>query len=950
MNFLDHIQPGGGWTAIVGIRSGDVRQVLVSTREEAEEAIERYLHNQRDVYFGVAKYATENGRTKENVQSLKAFWLDIDCGEGKAAINVTTGKPGGYIDQATGLAALRAFCEDVGLPAPTLVNSGRGLHVYWTLTEPVTRAQWEPVAARFRDVCHARDFYVDDKVFEVARILRVPDTLNFKDDPPTPVSLMYVGKPIPFEDFRSLFGVAETQSIFDPNYTPTSRDLARQNGVGYSFRKIMQRTAKGDGCNQLLNAYANRATVDYYTWFYAISVAAMCEDAETATHMLSEGHPDYDRDEVDRKVATLRKSTSCAKFKGVNPQLCEGCPHFGKIMGPRDLGAIAKVATTDTVEVPAEDDYEGEADEADEAQAGETIVIPPYPFPFYRSEGGGVWRMPPKDMEEAAPFQVYRYDLYPIKIMDDSVEGNMVLFRLHLPHHNIKEFTVPLAKVLDPTELRKALSAKGVISTGKRTAQIFEFVALMLEELQVRHKEQVMRQQFGWADNNSKFIIGTQEIGLYGTTYSPPSKATKGLAKFMGPVGTLERWKEVWALYNTPGMELHAFAALSAFGSPLLKFLNQTGAVINLYSPYSGTGKTTVLNMVNSVYGHPHSLRLKQLESIHGRLQWVGVLNNLPPTMDELTNMRSDEYSDFLYALSLGRGKERMLAGANELRENNTTWQSITVSTANSSFAEKLTVLKNNPEGELMRLIEYPINKVPGMDSLHNKHMFDRVLLENHGHAGPIYIRHVLENMELVQTLCTATQDKIDRELQLESKERFWSATLAANMSGLMVATDCGLLEWDVKRIYKKSCDLIDNLRQNGSPPATDVRQVVADYLYRNMQNILVIDGEADARTNAKPMPKREPKGELLIRIEPDTKRMFLIAKSFKEHCVKFQINYAETIRKLETEGRILDKRAVRLSKGTPINGEPIHCLWFKIDDDFIDADQYAEGPKADAG
>jgi hypothetical protein len=95
--------------------------------------------------------------------------------------------------------------------------------------------------------------------------------------------------------------------------------------------------------------------------------------------------------------------------------------------------------------------------------------------------------------------------------------------------------------------------------------------------------------------------------------------------------------------------------------------------------------------------------------------------------------------------------------------------------------------------------------------------------------------------------------------------------------------------------------------------------------------------------------PLREPRGELLVRIEPDTQRMFIIAKSFKDYCVKFQINYTETIKKLETEGRIIEKKPIRLSKGTAISGEPIHCLWFKIDDEFIDTTQYGETEKVDA-
>jgi DNA topoisomerase-2 len=70
---------------------------------------------------------------------------------------------------------------------------------------------------------------------------------------------------------------------------------------------------------------------------------------------------------------------------------------------------------------------------------------------------------------------------------------------------------------------------------------------------------------------------------------------------------------------------------------------------------------------------------------------------------------------------------------------------------------------------------------------------------------------------------------------------------------------------------------------------------------------------------------------------------------SFKDYCVKFQINYVDTVKKLETEGRIIEKKPIRLSKGTAISGEPIHCLWFKIDDEFVDTTQYGETEKVDA-
>lgn len=940
MDFLDHVQPEGGWYAIVGIRSGKVRQTLVETREEAEDTIDGYLQQKRDVYFGVAKYAEEGNRTKENVQSLKAFWLDIDCSPTKAVVDETTGRPGGYIDQAAGLTALKTFCKDVGLPKPTLVNSGRGLHVYWTLEEPITRAQWEPVAAKLRDVCRNRDFYVDDAVFEVARILRVPGTLNFKDDPPTDVSVLHVGKPTPMAFFRELFSVSDAPPPVQWDKSETSE--ARKSGLGYSFKKIMQRTAKGDGCAQLEHAYVSQASADYYTWFYAVSVAAMCDDASTAVHMMSENYPDYDPVEVDKKAATIRKSTSCARFKGYNPTPCEGCPHFGKIMGPRDLGAVVRMAPGETIfAAPAP------------GVPKQTYTIPKFPAPYYRGESGGVWRAPPKDEPEAEPICVYEHDIYVVKRMTDIVDGvkaAVVLIRHHLPMDGVGEFSVPMHKVTDSRELKKALSMQDVVSTGKSMDMLMDYIMRSVKELQHQKRSEIMRQQFGWADNGARFIIGDQEIDADGVYYSPPSKTTQKLAKFIGPKGSLEKWKQVWALYGQPGMEGHAFAALSAFGSPLLRFLNQTGAVINLYNPRSGTGKTTVLNMVNSVYGHPKELRLQQNDTMNGRLQWVGILNNLPATMDELTNATPQQFSDFLYSLSNGKGKERMMASTNELRENNTTWQNITVSTSNASFAEKVSIIKNNPEGELMRLFEYPVDLVDAVTSAHSKHLFDDVLFNNFGHAGPIFMRYVLSNYESVQRTCQRAQAKVDLEVGLLPKERFWSAGVAANFVGGVIAKRLGLIDWDMDRIYDWACDQVRHMRSEISPPLTDVDQILGDYLYRHMQNILTIPNANDRRTGASPLPKREPKGELLIRIEPDTRMVYLISKPFKEYCVKYQINYREVLRILQDRKQLVSRTSKRMGTGTNIAAMPVHALGILLPEEATYLDNYTVDEEANEG
>jgi hypothetical protein len=215
--------------------------------------------------------------------------------------------------------------------------------------------------------------------------------------------------------------------------------------------------------------------------------------------------------------------------------------------------------------------------------------------------------------------------------------------------------------------------------------------------------------------------------------------------------------------------------------------------------------------------------------------------------------------------------------------------------------------------------------------------MFDRDLFHNYGHAGVHFTRYVLENMERVQRRCDNLQEKIDRELQLEPKERFWSATTAANIAGGLVANECGIMDWDMDRIYLYACGLVDDLRRNGVTPVDDVRQTVADYLYRNIQNILVVNGEVDRRTHMQAAPLREPRGELLVRIEPDTKRMYFAVKPFRDYCVKRQINYKGILEAFKKTGVFLGATNKRLSKGMRIQAPAVRTLEFDTDhSDFV--------------
>jgi hypothetical protein len=940
-DLLNAVQPDSGWFAVLGIKGkGDVRQKLVATREEVDQLAADYMAQGRNAFFGVAKYETDAGRTKDNVKALKAFWLDIDCREAKARVDEKTGRPDGYIDQSTALGELKRFCKLVGLPKPILVNSGRGVHVYWALTKEITREQWEPVADRLRELCNTHELYVDPAVFEVARVLRIPGTLNFKDDPATDVTIIHEAAPVELEAFRSLLGVKE-KPVAPPKRELSELAKSLMDNTISVFAKIMRRSESGKGCQQLWDCYKNQNTLSEVRWFNALSVAKFCSDRDKAIHKMSEGYEEYDAAATEQKIQHIKGPHTCEVFERNNPGGCEGCPFKGKIKSPIVLGKEILEATEEDNIVTEEPKEEGAAPVLHR--------IPKYPDPYFRGQNGGVYYMPPGGEKEAE--LIYADDIYVVSRVRDPNVGDGVVIKLHMPNEGIREFTASNDDLSSKDELRSILSLNGVMCKTKQFNRVIDYIVDSCAEIRYKGKLNEMRLQFGWADNDSKFIIGDREISKDGSFYSPPSSTTKAMAEKMQPKGTLEKWRDVFNLYGKPGLEPHAFAALSAFGSPLLKFTGQSGALLNIVHPRSGTGKTTILHMINSVYGDPLTLCMNKEDTHNSRMQMIGVLRHLAPTIDEITNMTPQQISDLAYAVPQGRAKERMKGSTNELRLNATMWQLMLVSSSNSSLYEKLSALKGAPDGEMMRIMEYKIDYTTALEQSYAKEMFDHQLLNNYGHAGPIFADYLIKNRDEVISDVLKTQSNVDLELKITQRERFWSSVVACNLAGGRIAKKLGLNDWNLKPIREFSYHMVNGLRTQVVPPVSNPVGVVGDFLNRHYHNMLAINDGVDLRSGLNVAPRVEPKGELIIRYEPDTKRMFIVSKAFRNDCVKFQINYQDTVNELKKMGIITKAEDKRMGKGTNLMSTGVHTLIFDTTHkEFFDMNSFLPSEVPDAG
>jgi hypothetical protein len=140
----------------------------------------------RNVWFSVATRRENLGRRRGEAADcleLPALWADIDI----AGSHHTSGKR--YPDAETAQALLRAL----PLQPSAVVDSGNGLQPWWFLAEPLPAVDALPVLAAWRATWEklAADLGCEiDKVWDVARVMRVPGTWNHKNSPPALVRVI----------------------------------------------------------------------------------------------------------------------------------------------------------------------------------------------------------------------------------------------------------------------------------------------------------------------------------------------------------------------------------------------------------------------------------------------------------------------------------------------------------------------------------------------------------------------------------------------------------------------------------------------------------------------------------------------------------------------------------------------------------------------------------------
>jgi len=878
-----------------------------------------------NVYFALSTFNEGNSRKADNVRNIKSFFLDLDCGPTKE-----------FATQETALAALKQFCHVNTLPRPTIINSGRGVHIYWILKEAVCLADWLPVAEQLKALCVKHNFKADPSVTaDAARVLRVPQTHNYKPDVPVQVTFIGGGSapPVDFDNFSALLGTplipAPTVVVEGAGGMMDAALNKRPDNRVYSFREILRLSDAGKGCAQISHALQRPDEITEPVWRGVLSVMKACQDgSRKKAHKISRGYLGYDPQETDVKWDNLTpdKRYTCNTFEGANPEICQACPNRGKLRSPLYIGQSIKEATEEdnivTVEAPAF---------SLPSTPTVTYKIPEFPKPYIRGANGGVYVRTRSKDGEVEEKEIYRNDIYVVQRVMDIESGEAIVIRLHMPKDGVREFTLPLTAVTSRDEFRKEMAKHGV--TLLNIDDLMRYMLTWIHTLQDTKMADNAHRQFGWADDNQTFILGNRKVHADSIEFNPPSASTVGLFPAFEPKGDLESWKKLMDFYNRDGFELHQYVVCMGFGSILMEFIGGIAcSALHLHSKDSGLGKTTAMIASASIWGNPSDLVLDERDTHNSKMLRAEILHSLPLFIDELTDSSPEELSSLVYQFTSGKQRARMVSGANAERPRGEPWSLLTVTTGNTSVIERIRLKKENPSAEAQRVLEVQVDKLfTSPDTKAETDEFTHSLELQYGHAGIIFVQYVMQNELAVRQLLKEVQANIDKHVGLKAENRFWSAGAAVAITAGIIAYRLELLRYSVPKITTWIEGVIVENKGYAAGMAVTLDETLNEYLAENYNSILRIKSTADARSSmagvdALVQPELSPRGQLVARYETDTKKLFLVPKPFRKWCGKQQINYAQFTADLKNKMGA-KKESVRLAKGTLFKINPM-TVW----------------------
>ena len=925
-DFLATVLPSSGFYCACELSTAKKEHVFVETIEELYTHAIQFSNKKQNAFYALATFKEKGKRVADNASKIKSLFLDIDCGEGKD-----------YDSKQAAAAALDSFLSETSLDSlgtPYILSSGGGLHVYWPLTEEVDIAVWKPVAENLKRLCKQNKFNIDFGVTgDAARVLRVPDTYNYKKEKPRSVKIMVAGNVFALEAINALIKEKLTVTNYEalpalnlPGKRPepigaTSVKLM-ENRVTL-FKLIEDKTDVGIGCAQI-KFYKQHAAEDGMEplFFNIVSLAKCCDDGREAAFRLGAMHP-YDEDRINSKWNSTKGPSPCLKFDEVNPDVCEHCPNYGKFKNPLALGSQVKVDNTEMEivfdrNVPPLEAYQdaGEPQPTFESMVAPAVVIRPVPPKgFSYGAKGGVY----KDVEvidaqgnkSNTQIPILSYDLFVVDILNKNGEHSVHITACR-PEGKV-DIIMPQKAVVSKDEVVKSLAAANVIAAfGKgNDNNLYDYIRASVEMASASKAAIKIPNNCGWQEDRS-FVYNSHVYYPNGKKVFVPTPELENINQSTRPAGTLEAWREVPKLFIKRGLWNLLAMGLVAPGSLIMEFSGFNGMTYHLGSSDTGTGKSLSLAIAESFFGQPGKYRVGQATSAVALQQRQGMLGSMPVITDEITSKSRDNFEwlpTFLLDQSQGKGKERMESNANKERLNVLSWKSLALLSSNTHVFDYLGgTRKHSSQAEMVRVLEEcPTTKLEWNE---NESEILDLLRENFGIAGEMFISWLVQNRGTVMDVYRKTHEALRERFKSTNDERYWSAGNASIVTAtiLLGSKYSNVIDIPVGPIIDVLQVMVENARTiifGSKRSAEDVLNAYTRDNYGKFVIIKSVNGVVDATLgNGGILDQSLTRSSIAGRIEEDMPLgyidYFIEEAQLRSHCVTMSFGYSDFKKQIE--------------------------------------------------
>ena len=938
--FYEKALPTQGVYCITSIGTDKkVSNKFAETLDDVFAQIETFKKKKANTFVALGTFEGYS-RKADDCLFVRSFFIDLDVGAEKD-----------YKSKGDAHAGITSLLVQTGLPEPVIVDSGGGIHAYWIMDEDIPRDEWKLVAEKFKALC-LQYISIDPVVTaDAARIMRAPETLNYKFDPPEPTSVVsdeiYVYN---WNEFKDFFGVApaatavpQTQEELNAEDILASipkgvdedtKAILKLDNFAKTFEVLAQKSVDEEGgCAQIKYICENAAALEEPLWRAGLSIAKFCDDGATAIHELSNPDPRYNHAKTEEKAEAIPAPRTCEWFIDNYPSRCEGCQHRGKITSPIVLGRQFKPAPATNKE-----------DAVWEVPHTEKVPdFPEYLYPYVRGVNGGIYFVPPAKVDKKGvkhqddPILILSSDLYPLTRMISPHDGECLQMRYELPHDGFRDFLLPMKSVYAKEAFKAITTSNGVLFASVNDQHLMNYIIKWGQYLQTTDRALQMRMQMGWTEefsaehdaswHNRSFIIGKKEYTRSGEVLDAPSSPwVRGLSKQLTHAGTYKRWRESMDYLNKPEFELHAFASMCGFGSPLICHTSTTGVTVSL-TGRSGNAKTGAMYAGLSIFGNPKNLSVVEAtdNGLVGR--YLG-LHTLMFGLDESGDKKPEEIGKLVHNVSHGKAKIRMQASVNAEREYEMSASLIAMLTNNHSVYSKLDSLKSSPDGEAARVIEFLIQRptILNQDSKLGVHIFD-AFRYNYGHAGPMFIKEVMRGGDnYVKDHIAKWSDKFLSDFGNFAEYRFYQNLVGAAFGGASIANEHGITAYEIDRIYHQTVLAMIEIKDKVvKVNRTDYPSLLGDFINKNMGNILVLkDGKVTM----------EPRGQIVGRIVSEEGLLQVSKAEFKKFLAERQVSLREFEFDMREKKILVDDKKGRLTTGwkSAIAVDPAYLYWFKTE------------------